>query len=76
MYQAADVEITYRALDKREYLMIIILISDEGSQHIFLCRINKLSPNTQSLLSRALLKPSWLNVSSRQVHVIVEDNCC
>ena len=34
--------------------------SDEGSQHMFLCRINKnyplLSPNTPSYLARALIK--------------------
>ena len=61
----------HRALDKREYLMIIFLIShrnhdvvphlnscrdgsDEGSQHMFLCIINKnyhyLSPITPSFL--------------------------
>ena len=62
----------HRALDKREYLMIIFLISHrnhvvvphlnclvetvqmKGSQHMFLCRINKnypyLSPITPSFL--------------------------
>ena len=42
--------INNRALDKREYLMIFFLFlietigSDEGSQHMFLCRIDKYYP--------------------------------
>ena len=51
-----------RALDKREYLMIIFLIShqggsDEGSRHMFLRIINKNIPNYHQilLLTRALV---------------------
>ena len=80
----SQILIFYKDPDKREYLMIPVIFlishqdgSDEGSQHMFLCRINKnyllLSPNTPTNLELCNIVSSYIKEYSLDRFPIVID---